>query len=167
MFHIFHLRYEDNLGAHGWCSTLTFLLICLWFGGGNNQCMFAHDGTRGTLNVHVAYLTLIDPEPLTLKKDTAGTQSDGDLVQMIFLFNWVIFRFQPFIFRGVLNWNLPHSRCTETTLSNSQASHLVRLFDPHLTCVERRDAKNQAQTGNIDLPRWYLEDAYQNLYLLQ
>ena len=130
------------------------LLVCSWRHG-------------SPLNVHVAYLTLIDPEPLTLKKDTAGTQSHGDLVQMIFLFNWVIFRFQPFIFRGVLNWNLPHSRCTETTLSNSQASHLVRLFDPHLTCVERRDAKNQAQTGNIDLPRWYLEDAYQNLYLLQ
>ena len=27
---------------------------------------------------------------------------NGGLVQMIFLFNWVIFRFQPFILRGVV-----------------------------------------------------------------
>ena len=28
------------------------------------------------------------------------TQSHGGLVQMIFLFNWLMFRFQPLIFRG-------------------------------------------------------------------
>ena len=32
---------------------------------------------------------------------TAGTCPHGGLVQMIFLSNWVICRFQPFIFQGV------------------------------------------------------------------
>ena len=56
------------------------------------------------------------------------TQSHRGLVQMTFLFSWLIFRFQPLIFRGV-----PSEKKTKTHDMNQESSWLVKVtLDPKI-----------------------------------
>ena len=145
-------------------------LLVIWWGEINIHCLFAHDDTRSTLNVHVAYLTLIDPEPLTLKKDTAGTQSQPEIWFRWFSFSigWFL-GLQPFIFRGRVKLKLaPFSLHSNHTFKfQSISSGAAFRHTPHGVESPGCEAKPISNRQTFDPPRWYLEDAYQNLYLIQ
>ncbi len=82
-----------------------------------------------------------------------------ELWKMIFLFNWVIFRFQPFIFKGVpvnnskSNITPTHSRTSlnkgQPVLQALPALQLLQLFFPG-----RFSLRLQHSTGILRLTSW-------------
>ena len=65
--------------------------------GGRPTPIFGNTHILGARHLPFSMVYSIHPGKLT-----AGTQSHGGLVQMIFLFNQVIFRFQPLILRSII-----------------------------------------------------------------